>query len=198
MGESEIALQSVSGSEVKGILRFDGRQGENRLQVFPAATAVTRGGTVIMTTNTSPPVTIVGTPDPSWSSVFAADRFTGLFLRDVTTLTTDFQRLLGGSLGEFFAACFALLFLCTASLALLRVTRWPLANIVLLIIAMRGYFSLYHLLAVDLAPRVALLVSDRLVSSLFPAAVMAGIGVLLLLVDIVFIPADRWKGEAVA
>jgi hypothetical protein len=198
LGDSEIALQSISGRDVQGILRFDARAAERRLQVFPTGTAVTRGGTLIMTTDSRPPLTIIGTPEPSWSPVFAADRFTGLFLRDVTTLTTDFARLLGRSRGEFFAACFALLFLCTASLALLRLTRWPLANIVLLIIAVRGYFSLYHLLAIDLAPRIALLVSDPLVSRMFPSAIMAGVGVLLLLVDIIFIPADRWKREEVA
>ena len=33
---------------------------------------------------------------------------------------------------EFFAACFGLVFLCTASLMLLRLTRWPLINVALL------------------------------------------------------------------
>jgi hypothetical protein len=198
IGGSEIAVQSVSGSAVRGILRYQPTAAESRLSVFAGGKAVTRGGTLILTSNGTPPVTIMGTPDLSWSSLFTADRFTGFFLRDVGTLTADFQRLLGASLGEFFAACFALLFLCTASLVLLRITRWPLANIMLLVIVFRGYFSLYHLLAVQLAPRVAAVVSDRLAVQMFPAAVMAGIGVILLLVDIIFIPANRWKSEQLA
>ena len=136
-----------------------------------------------------------GTTDLAASSVFAADRLTGLFLRDISTLTTDFERLLAGSPLEFFAACFALIFLCTASLAFLRLTRWPLANIMLLVIAVRGYFSLYHLLAVSLAPQIAKLVSDRLLAHMFPAFALAALGVVLLLVDIIFIPADRWLKE---
>jgi hypothetical protein len=198
LGGSEIAVQSLSGTEARGILRYDPASAGSHLSVFPAGVAVMRGGTLILTTNSRPPVTIMGAPDLSWSSVFAADRFTGLFLRDVATLTTDFQRLLGVSLGEFFAACFALMFLCTASLVLLRLTRWPLANIMLLIIVFRGYFSLYHLLAVQLAPRVAAIVTDRLAARMFPAAAMAVIGVVLLLVDIIFIPSSRGKGEELA
>ena len=70
--------------------------------------------------------------------MFAADRFTTLFLRDIHTMTADFQGLLQTSHAEFFAASFALLFLCTASLMLLRITRWPLVNLMLLGIAVRG------------------------------------------------------------
>jgi hypothetical protein len=195
LGQNEVVVQSISGAEVRGILRYDATAAGNHLSVFPRGSAVARGGTLILSADSRPPVTIVGTPERSWASVFAADRFTGFFLRDVATLTTDFQRLLNTSLPEFFAACFALLFLCTASLVLLRLTRWPLANIMLLIIVFRGYFSLYHLMAVQLAPRVAAIVSDRLAARMFPMAAMAIIGVVLLLVDIIFIPANRWKGE---
>jgi hypothetical protein len=195
LGQNEIAVQSISGAEVRGITRYNPTAAGNHLSVFPRGTAVARGGTLVLTAAGRPPVTIVGAPDLSWSSVFSADRFTALFLRDVATLTTDFQRLLNTSLGEFFAACFALLFLCTASLVLLRLTRWPLANIMLLIIVFRGYFSLYHLLAVQLAPAVAALISDRLAAQMFPVAVMTVIGVVLLLVDVIFIPANRWSGE---
>jgi hypothetical protein len=195
LGQSEIAVQSIAGAEVSGIVRYDAAAAGNRLTVIPRGSAVARGGTLILTANSRPPVTITGNPELSWSSVFAADRFTGFFLRDVGTLTSDFQRLLGTSLPEFFAACFALLFLCTASLVLLRLTRWPLANIMLLVIVFRGYFSLYHLMAVQLAPRVAAIVSDRLAARMFPVAAMAAIGVVLLLVDIIFIPSHRWKGE---
>ena len=195
LGGNEIAVQSLSGRDVRGILRYNAEAAGRKLALFPAGVAATRGDTLILTTSSRPPVTFTGTPERSWSSVFAADRFTGFFLRDVATLSTDFQRLMNTSLAEFFAACFALLFLCTASLVLLRITRWPLANIMLLIIVFRGYFSLYHLLAVQMAPRIAAIVSDRLATRMFPMAVMAGIGVVLLLVDIIFIPANRWKSE---
>jgi hypothetical protein len=198
LGSREIAVGGVAGGRVRALLVYDPATRDHRLSVAPSATAVIRGGTLVLTTATRPAATLAGEPERSWASVFAADRFTGAFLRDITTMVGDFQGLQRSSLGEFFAACFALLFLCTASLALLRITRWPLANIMLLVIFFRGYFSLYHLLAVDLAPRVAALVTDRLAVRMFPAAALGALGLLLLLVDIIFIPANRWKAEGAA
>jgi len=125
--------------------------------------------------------------------VFAPERFTGRLLRDVRTLTADFEGLLDGSLGQFFAACFSLLLLCAASLAFLRLTRWPLANLMLLVLAFRGYFLLYHFLASRIAPEVARVVKDPLLARLFPAGAMAAAGIILLLVDILFIPVDRLR-----
>jgi hypothetical protein len=192
VGPGVIEAGSVSGARLQRVLFFNPTQAGSRFSVSPAAAATLRGGTLTVTT---PRAALSGDPGPAWSGVFAADRFTAFFLRDIDTLVGDFTSLLNRSLGQFFAACFALLFLCTASLALLRVTRWPLANIMLLACAVRGYFSLYHLLAATLAPRVTAAVSDPLLARMFPSAALAVIGVILLLVDILFIPADRWTAE---
>ena len=197
IGDSVLSARSLTDDgTLQGILLYDRARAENRLSVYPAGSASSRAGVLTVTTR-RPQVTLSGSAAPSWTGVFAADRFTDLFLRDVRTLTADFEKLRDGSLGEFFAACLALLFLCTASLALLRLTRWPLANIMLLVIAVRGYFSLYHLLATTIAPQVAAAVTDPFLVRLFPSAALAALGVILILVDILFIPADRWtKTEA--
>jgi hypothetical protein len=196
VGDSIVAVNGIADPAVRGILLVQPDRAGNRFTVYPAGLAASRGGTLTITTSTRPPVTIAGSADLSWTGVFAPDRFTAAFLRDIATLTTDFERLLGRSLPEFFAASFALIFLCAASLALLRLTRWPLANAVILVIAVRGYFSLYHLLAVQLAPQISQAFSDDLVARLSPSAAFVVLAVLLLLVDILFIPADRWSNPA--
>jgi hypothetical protein len=193
-----LSATSVSDERLRGVLVFDTKKTADRFSVFPAATATARAGTLTVTTVGVPSVTLSGSPALSGTEVFASDRITGLFLRDVATVSGDFEKLLDAAIGQFFAACFALLFLCSASLALLRVTRWPLANIMLLAVAIRGYFSLYHLLATTLAPRIASSVSDPALVRLFPSAALAALGVVLLLVDILFIPPDPWKREEAA
>ncbi len=194
IGDSVLSARALAGGAIRGIVVYDPARAENRLSVYPAGSASTRGGVLTVTTS-GPQVTLSGSPAPSWTGVFAADRFTELFLRDIHTLSTDFEKLRDGSLGGFFAACMALLFLCAASLALLRLTRWPLANIMLLVIAVRGYFSLYHFLATTAAPQVAAAVADPFFVRLFPSAALAALGVVLVLVDILFIPADRWTAR---
>ncbi len=199
LGSTVLAANTVTGGDLGPTLVANPARTASRLTVYPSGTAAVRNGTLSIrlasgvetrpSSGASP--TFSGAPASTASAVFVPDRITAFFLRDIHTLTSDYHLLLDRSLPQFFAACFALLFLCSASLMLLRVTRWPLANVVLLAAAVRGYFSLYHLLAVDLAPQVAQAVSDPLLVRLFPEAVMAGLAVVLLLVDILFVPARR-------
>jgi hypothetical protein len=196
LGDLTVSAHSVQESVVRDLLVFDAAAAAApRFSVYPVATATVRAGAITLRAAGRPPLQVTAEPSLAWTGLFAPDRFTAAFLRDVTSLTADFQRLMNGSLAELFTACFALVFLCAASLMLLRITRWPLVNVMALVAAVRGYFSLYHWLAVAAAPRIAAVVTDRLVARLVPSAAFLGIGVLLLLVDILFIPADRWVAE---
>ncbi len=192
LGSSVLAANTVSGGDL-GPTVVANPAAAPRLSVYRGGTAAVRDGALSVRLAGAPALS--STPQLAWSSVFAPDRITSFFLRDIGTLTSDYHLLLDRSLPQFFAASFALLFLCSASLVLLRVTRWPLANVMLLAAAVRGYFSLYHLLAVNLAPQVAQAVSDPLLVKLFPQAAMAVLAVILLLVDILFVPANRWSEE---
>jgi hypothetical protein len=195
VGERMVNVRSLVDTRARAVLVFDPARADVKFSVSPEATVVVSGGAFRLTTSGPSPRTITGSPDLSWTSVFAPDRFTSAFLQDIATMTTDFQGLLVRARAEFFAASFALVFLCTASLMLLRITRWPLVNIMLLGLAMRGYFSLYHFLAVDFAPRLAQVVTDTFAARMFPTAAFLGLGVLFLLVDIIFIPGDRWVSQ---
>lgn len=193
IGGVELNATAVEGSNLRGVLVFDPTRPTPRFDVYGTVRASVRAGSLSLGVGGA---SLTGAPDLAWTGVFAADPITHAFLRDVATLTTDYQALLDGSRAQFFAACFSLVLLCTASLALLRITRWPLVNIMILIIAVRGYFSLYHLLAVQLAPQVNGIVTDGTVARLFPSGALAALAVILLLIDVLFIPADRWKEPA--
>jgi hypothetical protein len=192
IGGRMVNVRSLDGGQARGVLVFDPSAARDRFTVAAGGTVSVRGGFLTLATSGPRPATITGAPDLAWTSVFAADRFTTFFLADVRTMTADFQGLLQASRAEFFASSFALVFLCAASLMLLRVTRWPLVNVMLLGIAVRGYFSLYHLLAVSFAPQLARAVTDSFVARMFPSAAFIALAVLFLLVDIIFIPGDRW------
>jgi hypothetical protein len=222
LGEARAAVSSIEGSAVSGVLLFDPSRGERRFAVFASGSVARKDGVVTLMLPGRKPLeltegirgntaaqairgntaaqairgnTAAPRSGPSEDALFAPERFAGRLLRDIRTLTGDFEALLAGSLGRFFAACFSLLFLCTASLVLLRLTRWPLANLMLLALAFRGYFLLYHFLVARVAPEVGRVVKDSIFAGLFPAGAMAALGVVLLLVDILFIPADRWRPE---
>ncbi len=193
IGGALLNAWSVEGDSLGGVLLVDPARKSPRFSVFRDARATLTADGVSVTLAGARPVRLAGKPDLRSQALFAPDRFTALFLRDFSVLMADFERLLAGSLPEFFAACFALLFLCTASFVLLRASRWPLLNVLLLALAARGYLLLWHVLSVRVTPLIARAVTDPLLIRMFPSVAMAGLGVLLLLVDILFIPADKWR-----
>jgi hypothetical protein len=197
VADTLIDPQTVTETGLKGVLLYaEANPPDRRLSVYSDAQVSVSGGTLTVrfpAVKNSKPMELTEEIGPAPDSVLAPDRFTAFFLRDINGLTADLKKLLENSLGEFFTASFSLLFLCAASLALLRITRWPLLNILLLMMAVRGYFLLYHVLAVGLGPEVGKVITDPMVARLFPSAALAIVGVLFLLADILFIPADRLK-----
>lgn len=194
MGDSLLSASSVTQNAVKGVLLYSPPEAPGpRLSAYPSGEVAQSNGTLSVRLANGRPMVLSQKLEPSYGSLLKPDAVSAFFLKDISVITADFERLLSQALGEFFIACFSLLFLCTASMAILRFTRWPLINIFFLILAIRGYFFLYHLLAVDLSPEIARVIADPLVSRLFPSAVFAVLGLLFLLVDILFIPTDRWK-----
>jgi hypothetical protein len=194
VGARWVAPSSVDGDRLGGVLVVDPAARAPRFAFYRSGTVSTRGDVVTVQPAGAEPLR--GATKPVSAPLFRADWFTQLFLRDFRVLTRDFAALLASSAARFFFACFALLFLVTASFVLLRLTRWPLANVLLFVLAVRVYLLLHHLLSVDLGPAVARIVADPLLAALAPSAAFIVLGVVLLLVDVLFIPADRWIGEA--
>ena len=195
LGGAVLAPAMTTDDSLRDILVYEPNAQGNRLAVYPAASASTQGGYLTVTLAGQPGRQLAGEPQAARVSVFAPDRVSAFFLRDIASLTDDFQSLMKRSLPEFFAACFALVFLCAASFTLLRLTRWPLANIMLLLAAVRSYFLLYHALSTRFTAAISAAVSDPFLARLFPSASFVVLGVLLLLIDILFIPARRWSAS---
>jgi hypothetical protein len=167
-----------------------------RFTLYRSGTLTVRGATVGLQLSGAKSLALRADLAPAEARLFAADRYTELFLRDFRVMNDDLRVLLERAPGRFFVACFATLFLVTALLVLLRATRWPLFNVLLLVLAVRGCLLLYHVLAVDLAPTIARVIADPLLALLAPSVAFIVLGVLALLADILFVRADRWTAEA--
>jgi len=196
VGMRYIAPRSVKDSSLGTVLVADAAARAPRFTLYRSGTVSTKGGSISLQLAGAKPLSRPGEMHPVAAPLFTADWFTELFLRDFRVLTADFEELLASSLTRFLFACFALLFLVSASLVLLRITRWPLFNALLLVLAVRTYLLLHHALSVDLAPAINRIVSDPLLARLAPSAAFVALGVIMLLVDILFIPPQRWRAEA--
>jgi hypothetical protein len=196
VGARYVAAAAVNGDRLEAVLVIDPARTAPRFTLYASGTVSTKGGVASLQLAGAKPLSLREEMKPAAASLFAADRFTELFLRDFRVMTGNLRELLIRSPGRFLFACFGLLFLVSASLVLLRITRWPLLNVLLLVLAVRAYLLLYHWLAVDLAPTIARIVSDPLLAQLAPSAAFVVLGGFLLLVDILFVPPDRWTAEA--
>lgn len=196
VGARWVAPTKVNGGTLGPTVVLDPSKPAPRFALYRSGTVALKDGRVSLQLAGAKPLSLREELRPAAAPLFAPDAFTDYFLRDFRTMTADVERLLGASFPRFLFACFALLFLVSASLVLLRVTRWPLFNVLLLVLAVRAYLLLYHVLAVELAPAIGRLVADPLLRLLAPSAAFVVVGVVLLLVDILFVPADRWTLEA--
>lgn len=196
VGQRYVAPASIAGDRLSAVLVVDPSRVAPRFSLAATGTISAGGGGVSLQLAGAKQQSVSGGLPPAAARLFAADEFTDYFLRDFREMNAGLRELLDRSTARFLVACFALLFLASASLVLLRLTRWPLLNVLLLVVAVRAYPLLHHVLAVDLAPAIGRAVADPLLRLLAPSAAFVVLGVLLLVVDILFIPADRWAAEA--
>lgn len=196
VGARYVAPHSVTGDTLGPVLVVDPAAKPPHFTLYRSGTVSMKAGMASLQLVGAKPLSLREEMKPASEPLFVTDRFTELFLRDFQVMTDDLRGLLIQSPGRFLFACFAMLFLVASSLVVLRITRWPLFNVLLLVLAVRAYLLLYHWLAVDLAPTVARIVSDPLLARLAPSAAFVVLGVLLLLVDVLFVPPDRWAAEA--
>jgi hypothetical protein len=195
VGTRYVTPRAAQGDRLGVVLVADPSAKPPRFTVYRSGTVAVKDGSVVLQLAGAKPLNLREQIGPAAARLFAADTFTDYFLRDFREMTGSLRELADRSFGRFLFACFALLFLVSASLVLLRVTRWPLCNALLLVLAVRAYLLLYHAIAVDLAPAVGRVVADPLLARLAPSAAFVALGVLLLLVDILFVPADRRGAE---
>jgi hypothetical protein len=196
VGALYVAPRAAGSDRLGAVLVADPTAKAPRFSVYRSGTVTAKDGSVSLQLAGAKPLNLREQIRPAAATLFAADVFTDYFLRDFREMTGSLRELLDRSFGRFLFACFGLLFLVSASLVLLRVTRWPLCNALLLVLAVRAYLLLYHAIAVDLAPAIGRVVADPLLARLAPSAAFVVLGVLLLLADILFVPADRSSAEA--
>jgi hypothetical protein len=185
VGDKVISAQSVGETSLIDVLVFDPQPMADHFSVAASGSAAsTPDGTLTVTTAADSPVTLASAQyQPAGTWIFASDRFTTRLLRDVGVVTQDLGQLRTSSPGLLFVVSLALLFLWTSLLAILRLTRWPLANLFLLLVAVRVSFSLYRLLAVTLAPRIASSVAGPLAAHMLPVAIFTVIGAAIVAAD---------------
>ncbi len=177
------------------VLVVDPGREDWKLYAFPTVTlAVTQAGLGLSGEglNTKRISSETGT---RFGSLLAADPFIRQLLSAFTVFTNEIKRLARTRTIEFFILGFAFVFFFASSGVLLKVTKWPLLNLSLLLFVMTGALVLYAFYQTQVVPEIGKYIKTGILSTATPTIVMLILGLLFSLVDLVFIPSQFWRKD---
>jgi hypothetical protein len=132
---------------------------------------------------------------PVYSFIFQEDSRLSFFFRDIGLLNAELDRQYHNSRTGFLILSFSLVFFCVASSVLMRISKWPLLNFMIGLLILRGIFSLFRFLKTEIILELKkVLVDSPLIDSL-PAMIFLFLGLVLLLIDLVFVDYNFWQRE---
>jgi len=127
--------------------------------------------------------------------IFRTDAMIDSLVRDYQLLTQEIEVLMKAGGSEFYLLCISLATFVLGSYTLMRTTRWPLFNFLLVLLLIRGVLYLYALIRLDFADELGKLITESSLARILPSLVMIGLGVLLILIDILFVPSRSGEEE---
>ena len=114
------------------------------------------------------------------------------FVRDYSVLLGDITSLRADRPAQYLLLCASLIAFVLGASVWMRITIWPLFNFLAALLVVRGGLYLYSLARVDLAEELGGFFSGTSYVRALPAVALLVLGVLFLLIDILFVPPDRF------
>jgi hypothetical protein len=199
-GGTALYVEAVQGSRLDGVVAQGPMAAGPRLAYLgssvasipgqPGGQLAVRGGGQSLSAPARPAyaVLLAEVEDP-------AQRLLEGFAADLRRLSRELDARYRASRSAYYLTCLALVFSFFTAGVFFRISRWPLGNVLLAFLVMRGYLFLFGWLREEVAGELARLVGlPRLMSSL-PEAVLLALGAVLLLVDLLFLRFERPYGE---
>jgi len=195
---SVLYLETLDGERLRGVVRFDRASPSARLRYAPTAAVELLGGELAVH---GEGLALAAPARPAYqpllrSSENLGDRLLAGYLTDFARLNRELNERYRVSRPGFYFSCLALLLSFFAAGMFFRLSRWPLANVLLGLLIMRGFLALFRLLRDELAGQMARLLPNPTLLAYLPEVALLVAGLILLLVDLLFFPFDRWQREA--
>jgi hypothetical protein len=117
------------------------------------------------------------------------------FSADLQRVARELNDRSQASRSSYYLTCLALVFSFFTAGVFFRISRWPLANVLLAFLVMRGYLFLFSWLREGVAGELARLAGVPRLVGYLPEAALLALGAVLLLVDLLFLPYQRRREE---
>jgi hypothetical protein len=201
-GGRVLYLESVQGARLQAVVALGPDSGGPRLSYLGAAEARLSGQPPGQQLSVRGAGQGLSAPARPAYAVLLADaeeqepvqRLQAGFAADLRRLSLALEARWASSRPAYYLTCLALVFSFFTAGMFFRVSRWPLGNVLLALLVLRGYLFLFGWLREGVAQELARLSGlSRLVSSL-PEAALLLLGAVLLLVDLLFLRFEPPRG----
>ena len=139
--------------------------------------------------------TLATDPEPVFGGLFAEDSALGRLFTDLDFLNRELQRTFRRSVPAFYLAVLALVLAFYGSGMFLRLSRWHLLNVVLTLLAMRGFLALFRFMSEGVVAEMDKVLSNPQALQILPELALLLLGGILLLLDLLFVPFRRGEEE---
>ena len=192
-GGVALYLEGVEGSRLDGVVALTAPAAGPRLLHLGTCearvsrdTVTVRGGGRSLTAPARPAYEVLlAEPDDP------VQRLLRGFSADLRRVARELDARYRASRPSYYLTCLALVFSFFTAGVFFRVSRWPLANVLLAFLALRGYLFLFRWLREGAAGELARLAGVPRLVAYLPEAALLALGAVLLLVDLLFLPYER-------
>jgi hypothetical protein len=185
-------LSELDGGALGGIVLYDAEAPAPRLRYTPrGGVAVVENGLQVRFGGATQELPV----EAVYAPLFSHDPLLQPLIDDVSVLNRELDRLYRESRPTFFLLGFAVVFAFYTAGLFFRISRWPLLNVAIALLVLRGYLYLIRLLSGDMIVELEKVFHNPTIVGVLPALILIVLGVLFLFVDVLFVPRDRWRRD---
>lgn len=187
-----IYLETLQGNSTSSMVLLEGGNPGRNLLYFPQGqVSVSEQNVVLRMAGHALEID----PEPVYSSLFRKDPVLQPLFSDLSFLGAELESMFQASSFSFYFTVLALVAAVYSCGIFLRLSRWPLLNAVLALLAMRGLLALLRLLREGVVFELGKALRNPQALQVLPELVLLILGVLFLFLDLLFVPFERLRRE---
>ena len=187
-----IYVEQIDARTVSPVLLAEGGSADQKLLYFPQGLVLVGEDSVVIR---MAGYTLEMDADPVYGEMFAADPVNRRLFADLDFLNRELLRVFRRSLPAFYFAVLALVVAFYGSGMFLRLSRWHLLNVVLALLAIRGFLALFRFMSEGVLLELDKVLKNPQALQYLPEVTLLITGGLLLLLDLLFVPFRREEVE---
>jgi hypothetical protein len=187
-----IYVERVDQRIVSPVVLVEGGSADQKLLYFPRGLVLVGEDAVVIR---MAGYTLAVDPEPVYGGMFAEDPALRRLFTDLGFLNRELRSAFRRSVPAFYFAVLALVLAFYGSGMFLRLSRWHLLNVVLALLAMRGFLALFRFMSEGVVAELDKVLSNPQALQVLPELALLVLGGLLLLLDLLFVPFRRGEEE---